>query len=218
MNELRPLNSFDRMGEERKREMLAMQRQCLFLWLRYYCIKVVQKRVAIPSFIRYEEFYQRFFASIMIEYMKETVHGDGERFRQFIHQLNAVEFVDPNLNGGGKGDGMEPLDKEKGRDGAGSRAKSVGKGRKKKHEAIWQSHDRWATGNLVKYFKDTLREIDLETNRFINAKDNEPLKQECLPTTTRSIFKVYSFDQDVVSGIWRMKCFRSTLSDNTLCF
>ena len=116
--------------------------------------------------------------------MGETVHGDGQRFRQFIHRLNAVEFVDPNLKGNDKENRTEPVDKEKERSDSGAAAKGVGKGRKKKHEAIWQCQDRWATGNSVQYFRETLREIDLETNRYIKAKDNEPLKQECLLTTT----------------------------------
>ena len=107
MNDLRPLNAADRVSAERKRETASLQRRCLFLWVRYYAAKVVAKRVAVPSFIRYEECCQRFFAQILDEFLAESVHSDGERFRQYIHRLNAVEFVDSakEHSVGGKGGG-----------------------------------------------------------------------------------------------------------------
>eukprot|EP01084_Bolivina_argentea_P137330 241852_1 len=98
LNELRPLNSFDRVSDERRTEMMSLQKKCVFLWIRYWCKKIIERRTSIPSFIKFETYFQTYFINIMNQYIRCTINAQDDIFEQFTNRLNQIEFIHNNNN------------------------------------------------------------------------------------------------------------------------
>merc|ERR1712129_618645 len=98
LTELKPLNQFDRLSEERKQRISELQRECTFLLIRHFCVKVIERRNSIPSFIKLERLYQRFFAAICSDYLETRIDCDDETFETFIFRLREIEFTSSNAS------------------------------------------------------------------------------------------------------------------------
>merc|ERR1712228_97274 len=96
LTELKPLNQFDRISDDRKENINNLQKECIFLLIRYFCVKIIERRCSVPSFIKLERLYQRYFAQICNEYMQARIDSDEQLFDQFIFRLKEIEFSASN--------------------------------------------------------------------------------------------------------------------------
>merc|ERR1712228_407386 len=48
LTELKPLNQFDRISDDRKENINNLQKECIFLLIRYFCVKIIERRCSVP--------------------------------------------------------------------------------------------------------------------------------------------------------------------------
>merc|ERR1711933_107759 len=76
--------------------------------------------------------------------------------------------------------------------------------KKQAHTPMWDCSDQWGSRNIKRYFNDTIKEIEANTNQYINAKNNEPLKQaaRCLnKIRPKYTSQINNLSQDVLFRI-----------------
>merc|ERR1712228_29563 len=87
LSELKPFDESDRISNDRKEQIRNLQKECLFLLIRYFCVKIIERRCSVPSFIKFERLYQIYFAAICDEYMNSRLDAYDDMFDQFIFRL-----------------------------------------------------------------------------------------------------------------------------------
>ena len=92
LNDLRPLNSFDRISDTKRQDIRDIQRKFVLLWIKYYCMKIVHRKTSIPSFIRLEKYYQIYFGKVLDEYLNTSIHAKQQVFEAFIGRLKDIKF------------------------------------------------------------------------------------------------------------------------------
>eukprot|EP01084_Bolivina_argentea_P109113 195025_1 len=91
LNQLRPLNQFDRsVSVKRKEEIPELQEECVFLWLKYYINTCIERRTSIPNFLKSEQLFQNYFDTICNQYVHCKVHDDDEMFSQFKQRIRKI--------------------------------------------------------------------------------------------------------------------------------
>eukprot|EP01084_Bolivina_argentea_P032387 59915_1 len=96
LNDLRPLNPFDheRLSFKKQDEILEIQQEIVFLWLKYCITKCIDRRTSIPNYLQYEESFriQSYVATICNQYVQQKTHDDDEIFFQFKQRIQKIEF------------------------------------------------------------------------------------------------------------------------------
>ena len=104
LNNTRPLNSFESISSKRAEGIYNLQRKCVFLWIRYWCLECVKRaketRIIELPFTRNEPFYQLYFAQIMEIFIDTKDFDDESLFRNYETMIEQVEFEEiKTLNG-----------------------------------------------------------------------------------------------------------------------
>ena len=94
LNEMRPLNQKDLQlhSDQEKKDIKIAKTNLLFLWVRYWCLKCIDRKTNVPSFVTTEPIYKIFFQNIMNEYYRIHSEEDPPIFEKFKVRLNSVAF------------------------------------------------------------------------------------------------------------------------------
>ena len=96
LNYLKPENERDTIYLHTIDQLKILKGRCLFLWIRYYCSKLIDLRIPTPAFIKSEPYYMFYFRGIMQRFMlkENRIKRDIGVKARYKQRLQSVEYIE----------------------------------------------------------------------------------------------------------------------------
>eukprot|EP01084_Bolivina_argentea_P203059 346848_1 len=85
LNDVRPNDPLSMISIERKEEIQQLQQECLILWLKFWIVICIRKRICIVKFLKNknEELFEKHFSRICNQYEKCKINDEEKIFLKF---------------------------------------------------------------------------------------------------------------------------------------
>eukprot|EP01084_Bolivina_argentea_P203058 346847_1 len=82
---IRPNDPLSMISIERKEEIQQLQQECLILWLKFWIVICIRKRICIVKFLKNknEELFEKHFSRICNQYEKCKINDEEKIFLKF---------------------------------------------------------------------------------------------------------------------------------------
>lgn len=90
LNDSRPFYSVDRLSKQKRQEIQKAQKECMYLWIMYWCRKIIEQKTSVPAFLAMEQLYKTHFEGNMSVYLNAKITDNEWIFHQFIHKLPPI--------------------------------------------------------------------------------------------------------------------------------
>ena len=89
LNKMRPIRHFDHVSNEQEKEIAKSKANLMFLWIKYWCAKCIDRKTNVPSFIGHGPMFKIFFKTLIDEYHSSCL---DENLSIFKTRLDDVVF------------------------------------------------------------------------------------------------------------------------------